>query len=246
MVLVEAEHVVEVAADAAAQGVMDGEAAARRLRQRLRQEARLDALGQFQLLVDLLVRLLEALVDAVDLGRFLIQAVVYLLDAQQGPRLGGQLVGGEGAEQVGVGAGLVAGQAGGGAVVVGDVEDGREAVFEAAAEAATEVQRLGRGAAAVHHQQVITTKTCRVRRAGDVGVHLTAAVREDAPQFLQGVHLVGADEDARCRRRSWRVLLSTHYTPTQKPLPARSASEGFGPSPHARRTGRATNGRVVL
>ena len=60
VVLVEAKDVVEVAADPAAEQVVDGEAAVRDLRQRLRQEARLEALGELQLLVDLLVGLLAA------------------------------------------------------------------------------------------------------------------------------------------------------------------------------------------
>ena len=71
----------EVAADAAAEQVVNREAGVRHLRQRLRQEAGLDALGQLQFLVDLLVRLLQPLVDAVDLGGFLGQAVVDLVNA---------------------------------------------------------------------------------------------------------------------------------------------------------------------
>ena len=175
---------------------MNGETAARRLWQRLRQETRLDALGQFQFLVDLRVRLLEALVDAVDFGRFLMETVVNVLDAQQGPRLGEQLLGGEGTDEIGVGAGLVAGEAGVGAVIVGHIENGREAVLQAAAAAAAKVERLDGFATAVQYEQLIADQTFGIRRAGDVGVHFPAALPEDAPQFLQYVHLIRADENA--------------------------------------------------
>ncbi len=57
MVLVEAEGVVEVAADPAAEQVVDGKAAVRDLGQCLREEARLQPLGQLQLLIDLLISL---------------------------------------------------------------------------------------------------------------------------------------------------------------------------------------------
>ena len=75
---IQAKDVVKVAADPAAQQVMDREADVRDLGQRLRQEARLDALGQLQFLIDLLIGLLQAFVDAMELGRLLGEPIVQL------------------------------------------------------------------------------------------------------------------------------------------------------------------------
>src|SRR5262249_41143216 len=80
MVLIEAKDVVKVAADTPTEHVADGKTEPRHLGQRLRQKTELDALSQLQLLVDLLVSLLEPLVDAVDLGALIGEAVVDVLE----------------------------------------------------------------------------------------------------------------------------------------------------------------------
>jgi len=104
MVLIQPEDVVEVAADPAAQQVMDGEPAARHLRGGLGEETGLDALGQVQLLVDLLLRRLQARGDTVEFGGPGSQPVVKNFEAQERLHLGQQLGRGERANQASVGA----------------------------------------------------------------------------------------------------------------------------------------------
>ncbi len=79
VMLIEAEHVVDIAADAIAWQIMDGETAVRHHGQAPRQKARLDALGQLQFAVDLLMELLQTLVEAAQLGALVGQAIVGFL-----------------------------------------------------------------------------------------------------------------------------------------------------------------------
>src|SRR5438105_7473072 len=104
VVLVEAEDVVEVAAHAAAGSIMDRKARRRQVGQTLWQHALLNAAGQVQLLVDLLIRRLQALADTVKFGRLRSQPVVKNFEAQERLHLGQQLGRGERANQASVGA----------------------------------------------------------------------------------------------------------------------------------------------
>ena len=126
VLLVEAEDVVEVAADVADRPILDRETHLRHLRQGLRQEARLDPARELQLGVDLVIRGLEPFVDARRLGRLRRQAVVPFLDAQQRPKLQGELgrISAAGRRQVRPGFKAAA------SIAVGQVDDRHEAVAE--------------------------------------------------------------------------------------------------------------------
>jgi hypothetical protein len=65
MSLIQSENIVEVAPDAIAKYVVNGEARASYPGERLGQQAGLDALGQFELVVQLPVKLAQARVGAI-------------------------------------------------------------------------------------------------------------------------------------------------------------------------------------
>src|SRR5438128_2076661 len=104
VVLVEAEDVIEVAADPATGSIMDRKPRRRQVGQALWQHALLNAAGQVQLLVDVLIRRLPARGDTVEFGGPGSQPVVKNFEAQERLHLGQQLGRGERANQASVGA----------------------------------------------------------------------------------------------------------------------------------------------
>ncbi len=206
VVLVQAKGVVEVAADAVAQDVVDGKAYVRDLRHRLRQEARLDALGQLQFVVELLVELPQARVDAMHLGRPPRQAVVGVLDAQQCPYLGRQLAGRQGMRQAGVGSAFQGRQAGGRRGVVGDEQQWDESLVEASAEAAAQVQGRRAAAAGIDHDEAAAGQVVGVGRADGVPGRVEAGGGQERAHLGQG-RLAGTNEDR------WDALGGHRWSP---------------------------------
>src|SRR5207253_854249 len=105
-------------------------------------KALLNAPGQLKLQVDLLIRRLQAFIDALHLGRPGSERIVAFLDAQEGPHLGNELGWVKWPQQISIGAAFQTGQTGSGGSVGGHIENGDKALARTGAQALTQLERV--------------------------------------------------------------------------------------------------------